>query len=190
MHRVPLLSALDEYEQLSRKHFAHFTDEEERLQKVRAFVNTHTNCFDRENLQGHLTASAFILSPDLQKVLLTFHAKHKKWLQLGGHADGHPLLHEVAMREAQEESGTEKLCFFNKILAPFDLDIHLIPPHKGICEHYHYDLRYLLLCENETAISISHESLDLRWIRLNQVATYTQESSVLRQVDKVLSIIK
>ncbi len=52
MHRVPLLSALDEYEQLSRKHFAHFTDEEERLQKVRAFVNTHTNCFDREKSAG------------------------------------------------------------------------------------------------------------------------------------------
>lgn len=190
MHRTALLRALDDYALLSTQRFTHIPDEIERLEQVRAFVIANANCFERENLQGHLTASAFILSPDLQKVLLTFHAKHKKWLQLGGHADGHPLLHEVAMREAQEESGVEKLSFFNKMSAPFDLDIHLIPQHKGVDEHYHYDLRYLLLCQNETDISISDESLDLRWIHLNQVASYTQEASVLRQVDKVLSIIK
>ncbi len=190
MHRAALLRTLDEYALLSQERFGRFADEKARLKKMRAFVMANANCFGRENTQGHLTASAFILSSDLQSVLLTFHAKLKRWLQLGGHADGHPLLHEVAMREAQEESGMQDFAFFHGSLVPFDLDIHPIPAHKDVAAHDHYDLRYLLVARCEQPIEISHESLDLKWIPLNAVSNYTQELSVIRQVDKVVSLIK
>ncbi|MBI2743425.1 MAG: NUDIX hydrolase [Chlamydiales bacterium] len=185
MKRSSLFRALDGYEKLSQDFFAQFA-EEETLNRMRSFAEAHPNCLDRENLDGHFTASAFILSPDRKKVVLTFHAKIQKWMQLGGHADGHPLMHEVAMREAEEESGLSGLSFFfsEEEPLPFDLDIHLIAAHKGVPEHHHYDLRYLLLCKDESKVRISDESLDLKWIELDQISSYTQESSVLRQVQK------
>lgn len=187
MHRKSLFESLVAYENLCRTYFQGFEGEEERLALLRGFAAAHSNCFDRENLEGHFTASAFILSPDLKKVLLTFHAKIQKWMQLGGHADGHPLLHEVALKEAQEESGSQHLSFLDTLSSiPFDLDVHTIQAHKGVPAHLHYDLRYLLVCHKEESISISEESLDLRWIPLDQVREYTEESSVERQVKKAL----
>jgi 8-oxo-dGTP pyrophosphatase MutT (NUDIX family) len=183
MHRQPLLQTLDEYERLSREKFSAFAGENERLHQMRDFVLQTPACFKRENQAGHLTGSAFVLSPDQKKVLLTFHAKLKKWLQLGGHADGHPLLHEVALREAQEEGGVKELQLLSEI--PFDLDIHPIPARKDVAEHLHFDVRYLMISSSEE-IAISEESLKLEWIALDKISDFTQEESVLRQVRKAL----
>ena len=58
---------------------------------------------------GHLTGSAWIVSPDRRRTLLTHHRKLDRWLQLGGHADGQADLLAVAAREAKEESGLEPI---------------------------------------------------------------------------------
>jgi len=68
-------------------------------------VEAHADCLLRSCLTGHLTGSAWIVSPDRQRTLLTHHGKLDRWLQLGGHADGDPDLLAVALREAREESG-------------------------------------------------------------------------------------
>jgi 8-oxo-dGTP pyrophosphatase MutT (NUDIX family) len=54
---------------------------------------------------GHVTGSAWIVSPDRQKVVLLHHFKLDRWLQPGGHADGDPDILGVALREAEEETG-------------------------------------------------------------------------------------
>jgi 8-oxo-dGTP pyrophosphatase MutT (NUDIX family) len=61
--------------------------------------------FTRERLEGHFTGSAWLVSGDGLRVLLTHHRKLGRWLQLGGHADGDRDLARVALREAEEESG-------------------------------------------------------------------------------------
>lgn len=175
MHRKPLLNALDAYEQV----YPH----EKTVALMRAFALSTTECFKRENLEGHFTASAFVLSKDKKRLLLTHHAKLKKWLQLGGHADGETLLHEVALREAREEGGVEHLTFLES--NPIDLDIHEIPAHKGVPAHLHYDVRYLLRCDDEERIVISDESLALEWIPLEKISLYTQEVSLLRVIKKI-----
>src|SRR5438309_2052483 len=68
------------------------------------FVETHEDCLLRSCVPGHLTGSAWIVSPDRARTLLTHHHKLDKWLQLGGHADGQDDLAAVALREAREES--------------------------------------------------------------------------------------
>src|SRR5262245_55586688 len=75
---------------------------------VRKFFNLMAQterCAHRDEYPGHLTGSALITTPEFNRLLLTHHRKLGKWLQLGGHADGSLRLHEVALREAQEESG-------------------------------------------------------------------------------------
>ena len=78
--------------------------EAEDLARIRAFVDLHPQPFDRAIAQGHLTASALVLTADGARVLLLFHAKLRRWLQPGGHAEpGETQGEAIALREALEE---------------------------------------------------------------------------------------
>ena len=66
------------------------------------FARAHPDCCERTLLVGHFTGSAWLVSADGERVLLTHHRKLGRWLQLGGHADGDGDLAQVALREAEE----------------------------------------------------------------------------------------
>jgi 8-oxo-dGTP pyrophosphatase MutT (NUDIX family) len=116
--------------------------------------------FVRERLAGHFTASAWLVSGDGRRVLLTHHRKLDRWLQLGGHADGDQDLARAALREAREESGLDAL-----VLEPgiFDLDRHRIPEHGGVPAHWHYDVRFVVRATGREAFTVSGESHALAW---------------------------
>lgn len=130
---------------------------------------------------GHLTASSWIQSPCRQFVLLCFHRKAQRWLQLGGHVDGDKDLLGAAMREAQEESGIP--AFDPVVPGVFDLDIHPIPARGAEPAHTHFDVRFFLRAQTRE-ISCSAESLDLRWVAANEIASLTQEPSIARMAEK------
>lgn len=117
--------------------------------------------FARERLAGHFTGSAWLVSQDGQRVLLTHHRKLQRWLQLGGHADGDADLAGVALREAEEESG---LCGLTLEGEVFDLDRHWIPERGEVPGHWHYDVRYVIRAGADEAFAVSEESLALAWV--------------------------
>ena len=58
------------------------------LQTLRDVLKNYAEPFARDHYQpGHFTASAFVLDPDEQAVLLIYHGKLKRWLQPGGHVE-------------------------------------------------------------------------------------------------------
>lgn len=116
--------------------------------------------FHRQRLAGHFTASAWLVSGDGQRVLLTHHRKLGRWLQLGGHADGERDFARVALTEAAEESGLSGLSVEPAI---FDLDRHWIPAHKDVPAHWHYDVRFVVRVGGEEAYVVGDESHDLAW---------------------------
>ena len=61
--------------------------------------------YDRSNASAHMTASAWVVSPDRSRVLMAYHNLYRSWAWLGGHADGERNLLAVAEREVREESG-------------------------------------------------------------------------------------
>ena len=63
----------------------------------------------RTTLPGHVTASGFVLSPDLNQILLHHHRKLDRWLQMGGHDEGDASPWITADREVREESGLQNL---------------------------------------------------------------------------------
>jgi 8-oxo-dGTP pyrophosphatase MutT (NUDIX family) len=141
------------------------------------------DAFLRSRLQGHFTASAWIVNNRRTHALLTLHKKLNRWLQLGGHADGNENLSEVAMKEAQEESGLTSLRFVDSGI--FDIDKHLIPERNDVPEHFHYDVRFLLEAELNEPLTVSSESIDLAWISFEGVEDLVgPNSSILRMLEK------
>lgn len=145
----------------------------------------HTRCYHRDHLPGHLTASAFVVDCQAARVLLVRHARLGRWLQPGGHADGDEDLQAVAFREVLEETGIRNA----QLLQPsfFDIDIHPIPAHAGFPGHDHYDVRYLLEADASLPVTVSEESLDVRWIELSRMEHFTRDPSIQRMKNKYLA---
>ncbi len=117
-----------------------------------------------------------------QYTLLTHHKKLNQWFQTGGHCDGDSDVLNVALKEAEEETGLKNI----NVLSPyiFDIDIHLIPERKGIPVHLHFDVRFLLEADMNEDLIISSESTDLKWIPLSEVAELNDSDSIMRMVEK------
>ncbi len=179
MHRNAVLTLL-------RSHAARSLDPHEAAMTAETirFVDTETECLMRTCAPGHLTGSAWIVSPDRSRVLLTHHLKLDKWLQLGGHADGDGDLLAVAEREAREESGLASVRAVSREI--FDVDRHWIPARKSETGHFHYDLRFLFEADPQERLAISSESKDLAWVELARVAALNPEESMARMVRKTL----
>jgi len=145
---------------------ARWPGEAEVVDHFGALLGEGTGAFVRERLGGHFTASAWLVSADGGRALLTHHRKLDRWLQLGGHADGDCDLARVALKEAEEESGLRGLALVPGV---FDLDRHWIPEHKGVPAHWHYDVRYVVRAQDEGYV-VSDESHDLAWRPVAQLA--------------------
>ncbi len=155
-----------------------------------AFANSHRDVYLRTHAPGHFTASAWLVSQDGKRVLLTHHKKLGRWLQLGGHADGDQDLANVALREAEEESGLAGLTIIPDI---FDLDAHDIPARGVVgtrtyeAAHIHWDVRFVVRASVED-FSVSEESLALAWVDIATLAAdVNADASLVRMAKKWLS---
>jgi len=177
MHRARVLDLL-------REHGARDLEEQEAsmLRAMVAFVSAQPDCLARTCIPGHLTGSAWVVSLDRTRTLLTHHLKLNKWLQLGGHADGDPDILAVALREAQEESGLSSVRPISTEL--FDVDRHWIPERRGEAGHFHFDLRFLIEADASEPLVRSSESKDLAWVGLARVNDLNPEESMARMVRK------
>jgi 8-oxo-dGTP pyrophosphatase MutT (NUDIX family) len=144
------------------------------------FLEEAPACFDRGNREGHFTGSAWLVSGDGKRVLLTHHKKLDRWLQLGGHADGEADLANVALREAEEESGLFDLAGHGE---PFDLDRHRIPARgENEPEHWHYDVRYVVWAGADERFIISDESHGLAWRSIEAMANDPDSDASLKRM--------
>jgi 8-oxo-dGTP pyrophosphatase MutT (NUDIX family) len=136
---------------------------------------------------GHITASAFVLSPARDEVLLIFHRKLGLWVQPGGHVEPADLdLEAAARREVAEEVGLELVAA--PPAAVFDLDIHDIPARKDEPAHQHFDVRFCLQAPTRD-FATNDEVVDARWVPLSQIDQLTSDESVLRPARKLASFV-
>ena len=105
----------------------------------------------RENAAAHLTASAWVVNPRRDRVLMAWHNLYGSWAWLGGHADGDPDLAAVALREVREESGAERV----RLLSPdiFSLEILTVDGHEKrgvyVSSHLHLNVTYLVEADDD-----------------------------------------
>ncbi len=180
MHRRPLLTMLNRY----AKRYPAEADVAKRIERL---VTAHADCFERACRPGHITGSAWVLSHDRRRCLLVHHGKLNRWLQPGGHADGQTDVAQVALREAQEETGLIEL---ELTAEPLDIDVHLIPArldrdgHQLEDAHEHHDIRFLFVAAPGQQLILSDESHEIRWFSREEVLEATDEQSVLRMLRK------
>ena len=117
--------------------------------------------FSREALAGHITGSAFVVNERFDKTFMILHKKLGLWLQPGGHCDGDPDVGITALRETEEEAGLKDLTLINRI---FDVDVHPVPERtkngKLEPEHFHHDVRYLIIANEDEEITIQEDEID------------------------------
>jgi 8-oxo-dGTP pyrophosphatase MutT (NUDIX family) len=135
--------------------------------------------YRRERLAGHFTASAWLVSADGRRALLTHHRKLDRWLQPGGHADGDRDLARAALREAEEESGLSDLAVDPGL---FDLDRHWIPGRGAEPGHWHYDARFVVRAMGSEHFVVGEESHDLAWRDIEAIANDAAADESLRRM--------
>ncbi len=108
---------------------------------------------------AHLTASALVVDPARDAVLLCLHGRIGTWVQMGGHCEpGDDSLAAAALREAAEESGIAGLTISAE---PIGLDAHPVRCRLGAGEHL--DVRYAALAPSGAVEVCSPESRALGW---------------------------
>lgn len=148
--------------------------------RILAFIDAHPDALHRSCLEGHLTGSAVVIDPSTRQVLLLLHAKVRRWLQPGGHADGDGNLARVALREAQEETGIDGL---RVLSAAVDLDVHVFHNARSPePDHLHLDVRHLVVAPAGVVAVTNHESTGVRWVPVDEVGGLDVDAGTVRMV--------
>lgn len=132
----------------------------------------------RENLVGHLTASAWVVTPDRKQVLMAYHKLYDSWAWLGGHADGDWNLCRVAEKEAREESGIRELKLVSE--EPISLEILPVTGHekkgKYVPCHLHLNLTYLFEADPAQSVQCKpDENSGVAWLDMDSLCEKCSE---------------
>ena len=161
------------------------TDEQARTsaRRIRALINRVEAPFARTTLDpGHVTASALVLTPDSQSVLLVYHERLERWLQPGGHLEpGDRSLVDAARREVLEETGIDVGDAAPRLIS---LDVHDIPATRGEPHHLHHDFMFRFRLARDASPAPGTQAV---WCPLAELGRYGVDGPVLRGLERAVS---
>jgi ADP-ribose pyrophosphatase YjhB (NUDIX family) len=106
----------------------------------------------------HFTASAVVVHPPTRRVLLRWHRRQGRWLQVGGHGDpGETDALAIALREAAEETGLTDLVPWPDASLR-DAVVCQVRPSATEPAHEHADLRFVFATGQPDAIAPEDEA--------------------------------
>lgn len=169
-----MMSILDDLEVYRPWNEQEARDVEELLRRLRSGEELYT----RDNASAHLTASAWVVSPDRRQVLLAYHNLYRSWAWLGGHADGERDLLNVALREVREESGLSDVRPVTDAL--YSVEILTVDGHekrgKYISSHLHLNVTYLLEADPSSPVRCKpDENSRVGWFALEDALAASTE---------------
>lgn len=148
------------------------------------------NVFLRENLTGHMTASAWVVNERRDRVLMAYHRIYDSWAWLGGHADGETDLLSVALREVREESGVSHVRALSE--EPFSLEVLTVDGHEKrgvyVPSHLHFNVTYLLEAEESDPLrNKADENSAVSWFSLSGAVEASREPWFQERIYKKLN---
>jgi 8-oxo-dGTP pyrophosphatase MutT (NUDIX family) len=157
--------------------------------RVRVLAESTEDPWQR-SIPLHLTASALVVHPDSERVLLRWHQRQRAWLQIGGHADpGESDPIGIALREGHEETGLTDL-------APWPdatiVHVAVVPVSAKGPEpaHEHADLRFVLATGDPDAVRPEKPDAPLRWLTLPEARDLTTEVNVREMLSRVEPLLE
>ena len=160
-----ILDELDSYKPFNEQ------EQEDKL-AFSYFIDNSDIVLSRENLFGHLTTSAIVLTPDHKKMLMVHHNIFGGLIYPGGHADNINDLLSVAIREVNEETGLDVTPLEDGKL--FGIQALPIEGHikkgKYVPSHIHYDFVYLMQAKEDDLDKIrtlESENSKVVWVALD-----------------------
>ena len=174
---MSFLSQIEAYQPWNEQESA---DREVLLARMRRGEELYT----RANPDAHLTASAWVVSPDRKQVLMAYHNLYGSWAWLGGPADGQQDLLAAAMREVQEESGLTVV----RPVTPdiFSLEILTVDGHEKhgryVSSHLHLNVTYLLGARDRELRQKPDENSGVAWFTPREALEASTEPWMVQRV--------
>lgn len=135
------------------------------------YARSHADPGARECAPDHVTASALVMSAELDRVALVLHPKFGRWLQTGGHCEpADTSIVAAAWREATEETGIADLTVDPE---PLLLSRHPVKCHEG---GHHLDIQFVAVAPPGAEPRCSDESDDVRWFAVDDLPEPTDDS--------------
>ena len=172
------------YEDIAR--YEPFNEQEERDKAViLRFLEENDDAFLRENLIAHMTASAWVVNPKRDRVLMVYHRIYDSWSWTGGHADGEEDLLAVALREVTEETGVTHVRPVSKDI--FSLETLTVDGHEKrgeyVPSHLHLNLTYLLEADDTEALRVCEdENKGVAWFGLDEALRASTEPWFVKRI--------
>lgn len=143
----------------------------------------------RENPVCHFTASAWVVNPGRDQVLMAYHNIYQSWAWTGGHADGEGDLCAVARREVEEETGLRGLRLLGE--GPAALDVLPVPPHqkrgKQVASHLHLNVTYLFEGDDALPLRVkADENSQVGWLPAGELPRFVTEAAMLPVYQKLM----
>ena len=159
--------------------YAPYNEQEERdLALIRKLLVQENGIFDRSCLFAHMTASAWVVNQERNKVLMAYHKIYDSWAWLGGHADGERDLLKVAFKEVKEESGVVHV---RPLLeTPFSIEVLTVDGHEKrgsyVSSHLHLNVTYLLEADERDPLwKKEDENSGVAWFGLEEAVKASTE---------------
>lgn len=164
--------------------------EERDLTLLRRCLATEQGLFTRDNPVIHMTASAWVLNPTRDKVLLCYHKLYDSWAWLGGHADGETDLLQTALREVREESGLSSVRALSEEI--FSIESLTVDGHvkrgQYVSSHLHLNATYLLEADDTEPLVVKpDENAGLKWFLLDEALSAPREKWMVERVYRKLN---
>ena len=172
------------YEDIAR--YEPFNEQEARDKAViLRFLEQNDDAFLRENRIAHMTASAWVVNPKRDRVLMVYHKIYDSWSWTGGHADGETDLLSVALREVTEETGVTHVRPVSGEI--FSMETLTVDGHEKrgayVPSHLHLNVTYLLEADDRSPLRICEdENKGVAWFTLDGALAASTEPWFVKRI--------
>ena len=149
------------------------------------FLQKNPDAFYRTNRIAHMTASAWVVNPAWDRVLMVYHNIYDSWSWTGGHADGEENLAAVALREVREETGVRSARLLSEGI--FSLESLTVDGHEKhgayVPSHLHLNVTYLLEADDSDPLTVCEkENSGVRWFTLDRALEASTEPWFVQRI--------
>ena len=168
------------------EHYVPLNEQEEAdKREILAWLGSGMDVFSRACAAAHLTASAWVVSPDRKSALMVYHNIYNSWSWMGGHADGMTDLHEVAKKETCEECGLRTLKPLSDDI--FSIEVLTVDGHekrgKYVSSHLHLNVTYLFEADPAAPVFMKpDENSGVCWIPVDEIQEKVSEKWMYQRI--------